>query len=175
MFARRDDSLRLTPRKTYREPQHLLFADLRFAGRTSVCSDRKEPPELPRRGQSWQFVRRTGLVRYEHGSRKLLDALYRNLTMAKKLYVGNLGYDVNTPELEQLFAGHGSVDNVSLITDRSTGQGKGFGFVEMSSEADAQSAIAALDGKEFGGRTLKVNEARPRPATPPGGGRRDRR
>lgn len=92
--------------------------------------------------------------------------------MGKKLYVGNLGYDVSDADLEQLFAAHGTVDSANVITDRSTGRSKGFGFVEMSSGADAQSAIAALDGKEHAGRTIKVNEAKPRPS--PGGARRDR-
>ena len=97
--------------------------------------------------------------------------------MGRKLYVGNLGYDVSGPDLEQLFASHGTVDSVNVITDRSTGQSKGFGFVEMSSDAEAGAAIAALDGKDFGGRTIKVNEAKPRPAGGGGGGgggRRDR-
>jgi RNA recognition motif-containing protein len=88
--------------------------------------------------------------------------------MGRKLYVGNLGYDVSGPDLEQLFTGHGTVDSVDVITDRSTGQSKGFGFVEMNSDAEAGAAIAALDGKDFGGRAIKVNEARPRPS---GGGR----
>lgn len=92
--------------------------------------------------------------------------------MGKKLYVGNLGYDISTVDLEQLFAGHGTVESVNIISDRVTGQSKGFGFVEMSSDSEANSAIAALDGKELQGRTLKVNEARPRAAS--GGGRRGR-
>jgi cold-inducible RNA-binding protein len=92
--------------------------------------------------------------------------------MSSKLYVGNLGYDVSSVDLEQLFASHGTVDSADVITDRSTGQSKGFGFVEMSSNAEAKAAIAALDGKDHGGRTLKVNEAKPRPAG--GGGRRGR-
>ena len=96
--------------------------------------------------------------------------------MGRKLYVGNLGYDVSGPDLEQLFAGHGTVDSVNVITDRSTGQSKGFGFVEMNSDEEARAAIAALDGKDFGGRTIKVNEAKPRPTGGGGGGggRRDR-
>jgi len=94
--------------------------------------------------------------------------------MGKKLYVGNLGYDVSGSDLEQLFAGHGTVETATVITDRGTGQSKGFGFVEMSSDAEAGAAIAALDGKDHGGRALKVNEAKPRPAGGGGGGRRDR-
>ena len=94
--------------------------------------------------------------------------------MGRKLYVGNLGYDVSNADLEQLFASHGTVDSVNVITDRGTGQSKGFGFVEMSSSSEAEAAIAALDGKELGGRAIKVNEAKPRPAGGGGGGRRGR-
>ena len=94
--------------------------------------------------------------------------------MGRKLYVGNLGYDVSSGDLEQLFASHGTVDSASVISDRSTGQSKGFGFVEMSSDAEAEAAITALDGTDFGGRALKVNEAKPR-AAGGGGGGRDRR
>jgi len=94
--------------------------------------------------------------------------------MSAKLYVGNLGYDVSSADLEQLFASHGTVDSADVITDRSTGQSKGFGFVEMSSGAEAEAAIAALDGKDHGGRSLKVNEAKPRPKGGGGGGRRGR-
>ena len=92
--------------------------------------------------------------------------------MSKKLYVGNLGYSVSCADLEQLFGEHGTVESVNIIGDRSTGQSKGFGFVEMSSAAEADAAIAALDGQDFSGRTLKVNEAKPRPSQ--GGGRRGR-
>ena len=89
--------------------------------------------------------------------------------MGRKLYVGNLGYDVSSTDLQQMFAGHGTVDSASVISDRSTGQSKGFGFVEMSSNEEAEAAIAALDGQDHAGRALKVNEAKPRPAG--GGGR----
>jgi RNA recognition motif-containing protein len=82
--------------------------------------------------------------------------------MGKKLYVGNLGYSVSSSTLQQLFAAHGTVASAEVITDRSTGQSKGFGFVEMSSDAEAQAAIAALNGKEHDGRMLTVNEAKPR-------------
>jgi len=94
--------------------------------------------------------------------------------MGRKLYVGNLGYDVSSPDLEQLFTEHGTVDSANVITDRDTGQGKGFGFVEMSTDAEAQAAITALDGKDHSGRTIKVNEARPRTEGGGGNGRRDR-
>lgn len=92
--------------------------------------------------------------------------------MGMKLYVGNLSYDVSSSDLEKMFAEHGAVDSASIIADRETGQSKGFGFVEMSSKAEAEAAIAALDGKDSGGRAIKVNEAKPRAA---GGGRGGRR
>ena len=82
--------------------------------------------------------------------------------MGKKLYVGNLGYDVNEAELSQLFAQHGTVESVTVIMDKMTGQSKGFGFIEMSTDREAQAAIAALNGQPHGGRTLTVNEAKPR-------------
>ena len=91
--------------------------------------------------------------------------------MGRKLYVGNLGYDVTDSDLQQIFASHGTVESATVISDRTTGQSKGFGFVEMTSDAEAQAAIAALDGKELGGRAIKVNEAKPRPAGGGGGGR----
>src|SRR4030042_5710461 len=94
----------------------------------------------------------------------------RNL-MGKKLYVGNLGYDVNDADLSQMFSQHGQVESANVIMDKMTGRSKGFGFVEMSSEQEAQAAIAALNGKEYDGRTLTVNEAKPREERP-GGGRR---
>ena len=79
--------------------------------------------------------------------------------MGKKLYVGNLGYDVSSSDLEQMFSPHGTVDSAQVIEDRATGRSKGFGFVEMSSDSEAQAAISALDGQDHGGRALKVNEA----------------
>ena len=82
--------------------------------------------------------------------------------MGKKLYVGNLSYDVTDSALEQLFAAHGTVQSAQVIMDRDTGRSKGFGFVEMGSDQEAQTAIQALDGKEVEGRALKVNEARPK-------------
>ena len=90
--------------------------------------------------------------------------------MGKKLYVGNLSYDMNNSALETLFAPHGTVESAQVIEDRSTGQSKGFGFVEMSSDAEAQAAISALDGQDNGGRALKVNEAKPREPRSGGGG-----
>jgi cold-inducible RNA-binding protein len=90
--------------------------------------------------------------------------------MSRKLYVGNLGYAVSDSDLEQLFSPHGTVDSAQVIEDRSTGQSKGFGFVEMSSDAEAQVAITALNGQDHGGRALTVNEAKPRAPRSGGGG-----
>ncbi|MGB0715979.1 MAG: RNA recognition motif domain-containing protein [Phycisphaerae bacterium] len=87
----------------------------------------------------------------------------------RKLYVGNLSFSVNSSDLEQLFSSHGTVQSATVISDRDTGRSKGFGFVEMSTTEEAAAAIAALDGTEQQGRTIKVNEAKPR-ATGPGGG-----
>src|SRR5271155_4395313 len=90
--------------------------------------------------------------------------------MGKKLYVGNLSYDVDSSALEQLFAAHGTVQSAQVITDRDTGRSKGFGFVEMSSDAEAQAAIAAVNGQEHDGRALTVNEAKPKESRGGGGG-----
>jgi RNA recognition motif-containing protein len=88
--------------------------------------------------------------------------------MGKKLYVGNLAYSVGDSELQQIFEAHGSVQSAQVIMDRDTGRSKGFGFVEMGSDQEAQAAISALNGKEVEGRALTVNEARPKTE---GGGR----
>lgn len=90
--------------------------------------------------------------------------------MSKKLYVGNLSYSVGKSDLEQMFASYGTVTSVQLITDRDTGNSKGFGFVEMSSDHEAQAAIAALNGKDVGGRSIVVNEARTQEPRSGGGG-----
>jgi cold-inducible RNA-binding protein len=91
--------------------------------------------------------------------------------MGKRLYVGNLTYGVNDADLEQLFSQHGSVTSAQVVMDRDTGRSKGFGFVEMGTDQEAQAAIQALNGKEHDGRALTVNEARPREERGGGGGR----
>jgi RNA recognition motif-containing protein len=91
-----------------------------------------------------------------------MTAFLRSTYMGKKLYVGNLGYGIRSSDLEQLFAAHGTVRSAEVIMDRATAQSKGFGFVEMSSEQEAKAAIAALNGKDMGGRAVTVNEARPK-------------
>lgn len=82
--------------------------------------------------------------------------------MSKKIYVGNLGYDVSSSDLQQLFAPHGTVESATVIEDRDAGRSKGFGFVEMSTDEEAAKAIAALNGQMQGERALTVNEAKPR-------------
>ena len=92
--------------------------------------------------------------------------------MGKKLYVGNLSYNTSKGDLENLFSPHGTVQSAQVIMDRDTGRSKGFGFVEMGSDAEAQAAIQALSGKEVEGRALTVNEAKPREDRGGGGGYR---
>ncbi len=92
--------------------------------------------------------------------------------MGKRIYVGNLPYDTSDADLEQLFGQHGSVQSAQVIMDRDTGRSKGFGFVEMESDSDADDAINTLNGKDFGGRALTVNEAKPREDRGGGGGGR---
>lgn len=90
--------------------------------------------------------------------------------MAKRIYVGGLPYSATESDLENLFSAQGSVNNVTIITDRYTGQAKGFGFVEMDDDAEAEKAINTLNGTQMGGRTLTVNEAKPREDRPRTGG-----
>ena len=92
--------------------------------------------------------------------------------MGKKLYVGNLTYSVTDTELQEMFQPHGTVQSAQVIMDRDTGRSKGFGFVEMGSDSEAQAAIAAMHGKELNGRVLTVNEARPKEGGGGGGGGR---
>ncbi len=98
--------------------------------------------------------------------------------MGNKLYVGNLPYSVRDGDLEQAFSAYGQVASAKVMMERDTGRSKGFGFVEMASDAEAQAAISGLNGQSMGGRNLVVNEARPMEPRPPrsggfGGGRRD--
>jgi cold-inducible RNA-binding protein len=96
--------------------------------------------------------------------------------MAVKLYVGNLPYTTTDEDLRELFSPHGTVTSTAVISDRETGRSKGFGFVELETAEQAKAAIDALNGKDFGGRNLVVNEARPREDRPRdnGGGNRQR-
>jgi len=88
----------------------------------------------------------------------------------KNLYVGNLPHSTTESELRTVFEAHGAVDKISIVTDRETGRSRGFAFVEMTNAGEADKAIAALDGKELGGRALKINEAKPKTDRPKGGG-----
>ena len=90
--------------------------------------------------------------------------------MGSKLYVGNLSYNTTSSDLESLFGAHGTVQSAEVIADRDTGRSKGFGFVQMGSDAEAQAAIEAVNGKDHDGRALTVNEAKPREERPRGGG-----
>ncbi|HYE20183.1 MAG TPA: RNA-binding protein [Tepidisphaeraceae bacterium] len=90
--------------------------------------------------------------------------------MGKKIYVGNLSYDTTDSDLQELFGQYGTVASAQVISDRETGRSKGFGFVEMATDDDAASAINALNGQQHGGRTLTVNEARPKEDRGGGGG-----
>ncbi|MDT7513693.1 RNA recognition motif domain-containing protein [Rhodoferax mekongensis] len=90
--------------------------------------------------------------------------------MGNKLYVGNLPYSFRDEDLQQAFSQHGSVSSAKVMMERDTGRSKGFGFVEMGSDAEAQTAISAMNGQQFGGRGLVVNEARPMEPRPPRSG-----
>ena len=92
----------------------------------------------------------------------------------KNIFVGNLSFNTGEQELRQVFEAYGQVDRVSIMMDRDTGRSRGFGFVEMTSNEDGEKAIAALNGSQIGGRTINVNEARPKAERSGGGGGRDR-
>jgi hypothetical protein len=102
---------------------------------------------------------KTGLAQYK-----------RKIPMGKKLYVGNLSYDVDSSALQEMFTPHGTVESAEIIADRETGRSKGFGFVQMGTDEQANAAIAALNGQQNGGRALTVNEAKPRENRPRTGG-----
>ena len=89
----------------------------------------------------------------------------------KNLYVGNLPHSTTEAELRNLLEAHGAVEKITLVTDRDTGRSRGFGFVEMTNASEADKAIAALNGTDLGGRTLTINEAKPKAERPRGGGR----
>ncbi len=97
-----------------------------------------------------------------------MESLFRAIAMAKRLYVGNLKYTVTSAQLQELFEQYGTVKTAQVLSDRETGRSRGFGFVEMDNDDEALAAIESLDGQDYDGRRLTVNEARPR--TPGGGG-----
>jgi RNA recognition motif-containing protein len=88
----------------------------------------------------------------------------------KNIFVGNLSFDATEGSIRSLFEGHGTVDRVSVVTDRDTGRARGFAFVEMTNDVEGQQAITALNGRELGGRALTINEAKPKEARTGGGG-----
>lgn len=92
--------------------------------------------------------------------------------MGRKLYVGNLPYSATESDLAEKFADSGTVESCKLITDRDTGQSKGFGFIEMATDSEAQAAIESLNGSDYGGRPMRVNEAKPQERRSGGGGGR---
>jgi cold-inducible RNA-binding protein len=97
-----------------------------------------------------------------------LGSIWKGI-LVKKLYVGNLSFSATENDLRQMFSPFGAVESVSLVTERDTGRSRGFGFVEMTNDAEAAAAIAALNGKDSGGRPLTVNEARPKKSGGGGG------
>lgn len=112
--------------------------------------------------------RRIGFPSVGSGSEKYSGFRIR---IVKKIYVGNLPYSVNDAEIRKMFESHGEVASASVVLDRDTGRPRGFGFVEMSNNDEADAAINAMNGQEMGGRALVVNEARPRENSGGGGGR----
>jgi RNA recognition motif-containing protein len=141
-----------------------VLAGLLILGRCDPHSRRRNPHEFA--------------IRQPAGLRSLSPYLFSCELFVTKLYVGNLPFSATEDQVRTLFAAHGTVDKVSLVNDRETGRPRGFGFVEMPN-ADATRAMQALDGKDFGGRPLKVNEAQERERGAPrgnfgGGGGRGR-
>jgi hypothetical protein len=129
------------------------------------------PPVLFRQSQLTSylrvFMRRTDPLWVRRPARMVIQ----EAQVAKKLYVGNLPYGVSSGDLERVFQDHGTVESAQVIVDRDTGRSKGFGFIEMRNDQEAEEAIQALNGQDFNGRPLTVNEARPREDR--GGGRRE--
>ena len=130
-------------------------------------AEQEEPAVfLGRRGES--AFGKARFVKFELHSKLAATRNYM-----KKLFVGNIPHSTTEAELRALFEPHGAIEQVSIVTDRDTGRSRGFAFVEMTDSAEAEKAIAALNGKELGGRALNINEARPKTdrGGPPRGGR----
>lgn len=137
----------------------------------NVGAKRWHDDNLPR---ATQVLDRYRVIRRGRCRKTNFDVLFPltfwRIPLSKKLYVGNLGYNVSKNDLEQMFASYGTVNSAQVITDRDSGSSKGFGFVEMGSDKEAQAAIAGLNGKSVDGRSLTVNEARPQEPRSGGGG-----
>jgi hypothetical protein len=144
----------------YAQPEAIYFA---VAGRYNL----DVPSCLARTGQVNCLARFV----FFKGHRLGFVPLLRSFVLGKKLYVGNLGYGVTSSDLEGLLTSFGTVQSAEIIADRDSGRSKGFGFVEMSTDQEAQAAIQGLNGQEHDGRALTVNEARPREERSGGGGR----
>src|SRR3982750_3150428 len=145
------------------------YESCRVNGRPSTSSRTRSLALLPpRAGRSAPFPSARKVKTGHHHP----DAFEETLVMGQKLYVGNLSYNTTSSDLEQLFSQHGTVQSAEVISDRDSGRSKGFGFVEMGSDQEAQAAIAALNGQQHDGRPLTVNEAKPREdrGPRPGGG-----
>src|SRR5215213_10264888 len=129
------------------------------------------------RSRSFKSIRTWSFDRYRFAEVHPIRSFFsfptqeRYISMSTKLYVGNLAFQTTSQELQQLFAQAGTVQSASVVEDRDTGRSRGFAFVEMSTEEEANSAIDQFNGKEVGGRALKVNEAKPRENRGGGGGR----
>jgi len=125
----------------------------------------------------FESIRTWSFVRYRFAEVHPIRSFFhsqkgeRYISMSTKLYVGNLAFQTTSEELQQLFGQAGTVESASVVEDRDTGRSRGFAFVEMSTQAEAASAIEQFNGKEVGGRSLKVNEAKPRENRGGGGGR----
>ena len=125
----------------------------------------------------FESIRTWSFVRYRFAEVHPIRSFFhsqkgeRYISMSTKLYVGNLAFQTTSEELQQLFGQAGTVESASVVEDRDTGRSRGFAFVEMSTQAEAASAIEQFNGKEIGGRYLKVNEAKPREDRGGGGGR----
>src|SRR5262245_30192313 len=134
---------------------------------TSLAYETANRPALALRNMNercWTLIDSTGRTahpkRPRHvGPGSLGIISFLGVHMGKKLYVGNLDYGVSSSDLEAMFAAHGTVQSAQVIVDRDTGRSKGFGFVEMGTDQEAQAAIQALNGQQSGGRALTVNEA----------------
>jgi RNA recognition motif-containing protein len=121
------------------------------------------------------FSRVWVLEKFSHPRLLFVWYAIRSIPMSKKLYVGNLSYDTGSEQLKELFAKHGEVTEVAIITDRDTGRSKGFGFVTMATDEGASTAIQRLNGSTYENRSMTVNEARPREERPSSGGYRNNR
>jgi uncharacterized membrane protein YgcG len=130
------------------------WSTTRFDAPWQASTRRPKSPELPLGRRDGRPYNRVGPFRPAF--------TFREALMGKKLYVGNLAYGVSSSDLEQMFEEFGTVQSAQVIMDRDSGRSKGFGFVEMGSDAEAQAAIDALNGKNVDGRNLTVNEAKPR-------------